>query len=119
MKKEQEVKRKRKLSQADDSNEAPLPKKSRDEEIDDDIMKMLAQTNNPFSFVENSFFAKVIKKAYPDFKLKKRQHFSTIVLPRVASEIIDRLSSQVADNFIAITTDGWSAQHKPSPSFYR
>lgn len=94
-------------------------KRSRTDSVNEQIMKMLARTNNPFTFVEDSFFVELIEKAYPSFKLKGRQYFAETVLPHLANQIIKELKGNVSDRFYAITTDGWSAQTKPSPTFYR
>lgn len=99
--------------------ESQQPKKTRSDEINEEIVKMLARTNNPFIFVEDKFFKQTVEKAYPGFTLNGRQFFASVVLPNVANELITNLHKKVSNNPFAITTDGWSSQNKPSPSFYR
>lgn len=97
----------------------PLAKKSRNDEVEDQIVKMLARTNISFRFTEDPFFVELINRAYPRMKLNKRQYFSTEVLPRVANEVISRLRHDIGNKPYAITSDGWSSPCKPSPTFYR
>jgi hypothetical protein len=100
------------------ASNGPQAKKRKLDEINNDVMKMLARTNIPFTFVEDPFFKRLVQDAY-GVKLNGRQFFATTVLPGLSSNIISKLNKRVGSNMYAITCDGWSAKSKPSPSFYR
>lgn len=87
--------------------------------MDDELVKMLTRTNVPFKFVEDPFFKKTVSKAYPDYHLKGRQFYASSALPQLCGRIINNLTSDVAENYYAITIDGWAAKNNPTPSFYR
>lgn len=80
---------------------------------------MLARRNAPFTLLDDPYFQWLLSKTYKDIKLFGSRHFARFVLPRVASDIIQKLVLEVGDRNFTITTDGWTMANKPSPSFYR
>lgn len=96
-------------------------KRTEKEEIELELIHMLTRNNLPFSIVEDPFLKKLMEKAYKSqsFKLKGRQHYATVVLPRAAEDIIENLYKKVSGQPYAITTDGWADKTKPSTVFYR
>jgi hypothetical protein len=84
-----------------------------------EIIEMLARTNSPFTLADDPLFKKMSSAAFPGFKPHGSRHYALNILPRVANDVMARLRGEIADRCFVITTDGWSAINKPSPSLYR
>lgn len=93
--------------------------KTKTEIAEDEIMKMLARLNAPFTTVDDPLFKRMMTKTFPDMKVRGSRYFARTVLPRLAAEVLKGLRSKIGDRQFAITTDGWSAFQKPKPAFYR
>jgi len=94
-------------------------KKSKKEDGESQIMMMLARRNVPFTLVDDPLFRMMTTKTFGITSPNKSSHYARTVLPRVATEILSNLREAIGDKHYAITTDGWTALNKPSPSLYR
>jgi len=83
------------------------------------VMKMLPRRNAPSTLIDDPLFQIMMSKSFKELKGRDSRYFARNVLPRVAGEILKVLRSEIGENYFSITTDGWSAMRKPSPSFYR
>jgi len=102
----------------DGSTEKPA-KKSKQENGETEIMKMLARRNVPFTLADDPLFRLMTTKTFGIANPIHSGQYARKVLPKVASEILMKLRDEIGDKPYAITTDGWSALNKPSPSLYR
>lgn len=93
--------------------------KRRKKEAETAIMKMLARRNAPFTLVDDPLFKRMLTATFKDVKHCGARYYSTKVLPAVANDILEKLRCEVGSSYYSITTDGWSAGKKPSPSYYR
>jgi hypothetical protein len=98
---------------------AKTAKKSRQDESESQILRMLARRNVSFTLVDDPLFRRMTTKAFGIVNPNQSRHYARKVLPLVASEVLSKLREDVGDSPFAITTDGWSALNKPSPSLYR
>jgi len=94
-------------------------KRSKTDEAESEVMKMLARRNIPFALVDDHFFQELVAAKYKGINLHGSRHYAVTVLPRVANDLLKKLREEIGERHFAITTDGWSAQNKPSPSLYR
>lgn len=108
-------------STADESQASNLDSTQKRMRLDAEtaIMKMLARRNVPFTLVDDPLFKQMAEKAFKNVKHRSSQYYAVKVLPTVANNILEKLRQEIGDRHFSITTDGWSALNKPSPSFYR
>ncbi|KAI1701578.1 hypothetical protein Ddc_17548 [Ditylenchus destructor] len=95
-----------------------VPKKTRNENIELDLVRMIARRAVPFSIINDPFFRRMFETAFPDVKMRESHYYLRRILPMLSNEIISLLRAKVGTHKFAITTDGWSALRKPCPSFY-
>jgi len=85
---------------------------SKDDQVEDAIMFMIATDTLPISTVEKPGFINLIKTLVPKFNLKGRKYFAQVVLPRVYERMVERVKKDVhsASDF-TLTTDVWSSKN--------
>ena len=95
-----------------------LPKKTRTEDGEIRIMKMIARKNVPFTLVDDPLFKLMTTKTFGIAQPRTSRHYALKVLPNIAKETLAKLRTDIGNKFYSIITDGWSALNKPSPFFY-
>lgn len=85
------------------------------EELDRQLIKMIAKEYQPFSLVEDAEFKKFIYMLYPGYTLPTRKTVSSTLLPKYfnATSTIVAESVERADA-VCITTDSWSSFNNDS-----
>ncbi|KAJ8912831.1 hypothetical protein NQ315_014414 [Exocentrus adspersus] len=74
------------------------------------IGEMIAVDNQPFAFVEDLGFRRLLSNALPHYKLPSRHFFSDTILP----DIYQRVGNQNMINetkFVSLTSDIWTCSH--------
>jgi hypothetical protein len=86
----------------------PLPL-IRTQQLDKQLIKMIAKGHHAFRLVEEKEFQKFVDMLNPSYKLPTRKTLSESLLPKLYYRTIERIKNQVGGSATAvcITTDGW------------
>ena len=87
--------------------------------ITEKIAGVLIHDFQPFSFVEDRGFKKLMEELEPRYEIPSRTSFSRSVIPRIYKEVKEQVKSKVVDlqqrkNKVALTTDMWSSEANES-----
>ncbi|CAG5026309.1 unnamed protein product [Parnassius apollo] len=93
----------------------PLPSR-RAEQIDEQLVKMIAKGHYPFSMVEDDESKKLSSLLNPQYALPTRKTISESILPKLYNKCIEKVKSevQVKGQAFCLTTDGWTSINNDS-----
>lgn len=92
----------------------PLPVR-KSQELDRQLVKMIAKGYFPFSTVEDPEFIKFIEMLNPSYKLPTRKTLSNSLLPKFYEEVRTDVEKEVAEaEALCVTTDGWTSSNNDS-----
>ena len=79
------------------------------------IGEMMALDCQPFSIVEDEGFKRLMKLVAPKYVLPSRRHFAETVLTDMYDSLRKKVEKSLSSscNFLALTTDVWSADNAP------
>ncbi len=84
----------------------------RSKNLDRLITEMIATDNQPFNFVENNGFQRLMATAEPRYALKSEKFYRTEVFPSIHNSIAEKVKALLkpdkAGYNLAFTTDCWS-----------
>jgi hypothetical protein len=79
------------------------------------IAEMMCRDNQPFTIVEDAGFRALLNAAEPRYTIPSRKTFSEHIVPKLYSEIISAVKSDVhGASSLAFTTDAWSSRANQS-----
>lgn len=76
--------------------------------LDESLVRTMVRQNLSFCFFDDEDQQNLIKKAYPDLKVHKRNYFCRNIVPNMANNIQTTIVNQIGNKYFSITSDGWS-----------